>query len=149
MTEVAKQTPPIEVNDYGPDLKSLGFRTREGDDATTGVLNPGQARTVSTRRKEMMILSKLGGDLKVTIPGMMEGVVYRAGSTLMLPADTQGIQLEAMDGYQVSYECVYIEDESQAQAVEAGTGTEAATGGGEEGVDTDPTAEAARLAVGA
>lgn len=116
MSEI-QQEHHIDVNDYGPELKSLSFKTREGFDATTGVLSPGKSRPVSTNRQEIIILSKFGGDLKVTLPGETEGKIYRRGETVMLPANTSGIQLEALES-QVSYECIYIPNEDQKTSID-------------------------------
>ncbi|MFA6918219.1 MAG: pyrimidine/purine nucleoside phosphorylase [Candidatus Gracilibacteria bacterium] len=102
----------VPVNDYGSNLKSLGYIVGERIDgkyqevdATVGVLNPGNPFMASTTREEHVTV--LSGKLRVTVESG-ESRVIQTQETIILPANTQNIQLEAMNGHQVAYRCLYI-----------------------------------------
>jgi len=124
----------IEVNEYGDDVKSLGFKTPEGSDATIGVINPGKPQAFTTDRQEMITI--LSGRLQVFIEGDVGPVIHQPGPSFVLPAKSR-VTFLALDDQQVAYKCVYIPHEKRP-----------AVGEPEAVVDTSTTARAAAQALG-
>jgi uncharacterized protein YaiE (UPF0345 family) len=142
--------PPIEVNDYGRNFKSIPYTTPEGDRGTTAVMNPGEVFTFDVTEKEMVKVEQ--GTLRATLPGCSPAN-YTAGTTLVIPANSKGVMLEAIGAVQVKYDCRYIKDEAAVAAVpeadasepvdaSAGKAALAAIG---QGVPEDARAEAIRV----
>jgi len=105
MTGTEQAEHNIKVNDYGPDVKSLGFKTPEGAKATIGVINPGKEHTFQTElAEEVMVIS---GRLRTAIEGVLGDTILETGETAIFPAKSK-ITLEALDDTQVAYKCVYL-----------------------------------------
>jgi hypothetical protein len=73
----------FKVNEYfGGKVKSIGFRTREGD-ATIGVMAPGEYEFGTSTVEYMTVTS---GCLTVQLPGSDEWKAYSKGQTFIVPA---------------------------------------------------------------
>jgi uncharacterized protein YaiE (UPF0345 family) len=123
-TETPAKYPAVEVNDYGPDLKSLGYKTPEGNDATVGVLNPGKIQTTNTEREERITI--ISGKLRAKYADSPHSFNAGKGDRLTLTPNTKDIELEAMDGAQVVYNCEYINPDPRGRQEQVVEGTEAA-----------------------
>ena len=102
-TEVAQ--PFLEVNNYDPYFKSIGFKNAQGERTTSGVLLPGAGKLeVDIAANENEYVTVTLGKLEVGLVGTDKSGVYLPGHTVILPHG-QKVTLQALEP--TTYLCRY------------------------------------------